>query len=150
MAVTMKINGEYVHDVSLSASERPFGVHEQAEFVKAVVQLATENPDFVYPRNPDQAPACLYVRDGEGSCIIGQAFVRIGFPVEEVAEFDLCATSFVGKILEELGVEYGSPLSDWAINIQGQQDEGTMWSDALRYADERFGRPEFNLSKDGK
>lgn len=115
---------------------------DEAAFVAEVRRLAAENPDFVYSApedlNPTSGPTCLYVHRTEagelvGGCLIGQAFINIGLPVDEVAKFD---TLTYGGATEVLGVfNVSKRVRAWAGTAQQCQDLGDCWAEAVARAD---------------
>ena len=114
--------------------------------VEAVRALAAENPDFVYvnlkPLSDGTNQSCFYVHQtSEGmtpGCLIGHAAVRAGVPIEDVAKWD---------DKDDAGASYVLPSSiserarDWADYVQGKQDLGWAWSDAVAKADKEKGDP---------
>lgn len=111
------------------------------DVVAQVRRLAAENPDFVYKKvfftnsegNPDYR--CQYVKEGKGDCIIGQALVDVGVPVESLAEWDkgiYAATAVVPRFVD---VPYDDPAVGWLNAVQGYQDKGRTWQESVYEAD---------------
>lgn len=110
-----------------------FTVSELEAQVRAVVQ---ENPNKTYKMADCDGTGnegCLYFDlQGNPSCLIGQAFSRLGFTIDDFTE----TSNFmdVGALLK---LWAGTPESEskWLVNVQGKQDDGFNWGYAVRYAD---------------
>jgi hypothetical protein len=113
--------------------------------VAEVRRLAAESPDFVYRRpGRDRAsgPECFYVHkteDGEqvGGCLIGQALINLGVPIDEVAELDTLDIGGAEDVLPQFGIHTHEAV--WAGWVQHYQDTGDRWGVAVMKADERVG-----------
>lgn len=108
-------------------------------------ELAAERPDFVYempevPAGEDvqsSAPAdtCLYYDPyaDAPSCIVGQALFALGYETSADDEGD-AGSEVVARVMhdqEGLSSEEG----DWIDSVQGSQDNGERWIDAIAQAD---------------
>jgi hypothetical protein len=119
--------------------------------IKAVRELAAENPDFIYSTHIDSAGAtCLYtLADGTPDCIIGQAMARIGQPLppQTTNVRNGCAImdNGVGSAYWALafGVEYFDYQTQdirhsWLQEVQYEQDARATWAAAVAAADRKF------------
>jgi hypothetical protein len=110
-------------------------------------------PEFVYQpgTNPENgASSCVYVRDGEPSCLVGQVLARAGVSIEDLAKMDEGTPDSgteeepVGdgdgesafEVLYENGAlpPYLTVTDDAAgilTHVQSRQDQGTPWGQAL-------------------
>lgn len=134
----MVLNDETVHIGGLDF--HTLSVERQEALVAAVVELATESPDFTYTA-PTATGACVYQVDERPSCLIGRAFAQIGFTTAELAAFDVGIYGDTGAdvILEALDAD--SQVYQWCSRVQIEQDRGRLWSDAIAEADAKVGRP---------
>ncbi|QNJ57098.1 hypothetical protein L3Y21_gp055 [Gordonia phage Rabbitrun] len=112
----------------------------EASLVAAVVEIATEKPDFKYRPPFEHDDACYYEVAGQPSCIIGRGFSKIGFTGRELKAFDDCGQSNAESILLALGAS--EHVARWAQAVQEMQDCGKLWGEALFTADQTHGRPE--------
>ena len=138
--------------------EQPLSAAELADSVR---KASIDNPDKVYERQPYSG--CLYTHDVPNStglktpgCIVGQGVYDV---TGKVVDDSLMRGSVGNSIwLEALNATtgeknvYGDPIAAgdpltrylmaWLKAVQGQQDEGHKWSDAVAYADRtvRFSR----------
>lgn len=95
--------------------------------------LLTESPDFTY-QPPNEDGNCVYIYEGEGSCVVGQALVALGLPTEEVAEFDhdLGGTGAHAVALRLFDVDsFHNPKAAAVDVAQGWQDGGHAWGGVL-------------------
>lgn len=76
-----------------------------------------------------------YVRDGEGSCLLGQAFVALGVLVEELEP--LVNHNIVQVYTAAIGVEAAKadPDLDWLWWVQDAQDDGREYLRCVERAD---------------
>lgn len=112
------------------------------DIVNEVRRLAKAEPNFVYidQEGRDKDSPCGYTGMGPGTsqgraCIVGQALMNLGVPAEALVDSE----DSVGVLLAELEqVEYGpfdSTNEEWLTTVQGFQDEGTPWGEAVSSAD---------------
>lgn len=116
-------------------------------------EVVDPNPGFIYQpgKNPDSgASACLYVRDGEPSCLVGHVLARAGVAVEDLARMDEGTpdsgtedepagdgdSESAFEVLWENGalpdyLEVTPDAADILMHVQSRQDQGTPWGDAL-------------------
>ena len=111
------------------------------QLIKHVRDLAEANPHFVYqkPIDPDSnGVGCRYEVDGEGSCIIGQAAIKAGVPVELLRKWDNPRgnydSSSIGVVADTIEIEGMRPIA-WLGDVQRHQDAGKSWGEAVRRAD---------------
>lgn len=113
-------------------------MNKDLEFVKAVRELAAENPNFIYEA-PGENRTCLYVHEGDGSCLIGQALLRVGVPLNTVAGFDETAANLPVAANEALlSLGYSGAVSEWAGYVQSLQDRRELWAESVALADNYF------------
>lgn len=95
---------------------------------KAVRELAEENPEFVYDRGHNAF--CKYNPDStQPGCIFGQALIKIGHPVPETE------TGPIGGVLRAMGVKTTPEQRNWALFVQGNQDNKVPWAECVKEAD---------------
>jgi len=102
-----------------------------------VRELVKERPDFRY--NPGGHEQCRYNADDlQPGCVFGQAFAALGVTIPEDLE---------GQGIREIFTWLGVPVSlkdrYWASDLQGNQDDGVPWGEALEGAD--FTRASFEV-----
>jgi hypothetical protein len=122
----------------------------ESELIGEVRQQAHAEPARVYKKF-GVAAACLY-RPGTTNplcgCIVGEALSALGVPEEVLRRLDGADTRWdptfgspvgwgadeaTGILGEYLAAEaIGSP---WVIEVQGNQDQGMTWEDAVEAAD---------------
>lgn len=109
--------------------------------IDEVRRLAEEKPGFIY-----EAPGstrCVYVYDGKGSCIVGQASINIGLITDDFEYHPYNVDTNVLVLLPEiLGGsfdydEYEASV-DWLLRVQQRQDDSWEWSSSVEDADEAF------------
>ena len=105
---------------------------------KALLELAEENPDFIY-NDEGNGGQCYYhkgVFKGEkcDGCIFGQAFQRLGLTKEYLK-------NYVSGTIKGIWVEHHqcSPPSYW-IDIQFWQDSGKPWGETIDVFKEEFSK----------
>lgn len=96
--------------------------------------ISKKGEDFVYRTSYGQT--CVYVQNGEPSCLIGQLFHRWGVPLVVLAQYDKSDSNDAGSVGEELEdegyftLEYG--VLDFLVTVQGYQDATYVtWGEAL-------------------
>jgi hypothetical protein len=89
------------------------------ELAREAYELTLSHPDFIYQPPPlGDDIACVYVHDGEGSCLFGQAFVNLGVDPEELLGINV------------LGIDNLIDAEDDTFaDVQGAQDVGVAWGD---------------------
>lgn len=113
--------------------------------VREVRRLAAERPDFVYIAQPEHGTAeCYYYgADGKGNgtgCIIGEASKALGASREILQYMDRSRSleQALGFALRRLNVNMMPDERDalqWLGFVQGNQDMGMSWSEAVEEAD---------------
>lgn len=108
---------------------------------REVRRLAEENPDYVCPEG-----FCTYTSEGQGSCIVGQAFLNLGTAYEIVHGWDFSAGGFpegISLILRDLSEDYGmfagEDVEYWGkflSRVQVHQDMKVPWGLAVSKAEE--------------
>lgn len=115
-------------------------------------EVVDPDPGFVYrPGTSAQGnSSCVYVRDGEPSCLVGHVLARAGVAVEDLARMDEGTpdsgtedepagdgdSESAFEVLWENGalpdyLEVTHDAADILIHVQSRQDQGTPWGDAL-------------------
>lgn len=103
--------------------------------------VETYGPDYTYSRpvNEEGVPGkCKYVHNGEGSCLMGKAFIRLGVDVEEMSQHEGrgVATVLTSLILDGI-VEVDASDRDFRrmehmlAVAQLNQDSNRPWGEAL-------------------
>lgn len=106
-----------------------------------IEKLAAESPDYVYPRAerpldlPEDDPwlTCRYVHHAEdgsktGGCIVGQALIRLGVPVERLEKLEGRPASLV---LSALSIDRTNARAEMVQIVQQKQDQGATWGEAV-------------------
>lgn len=132
------------------------------EAIRQARQLAKENPDFnyskTYMKDGQLHPECEYVdENGNGKCIWGQALVdRMDIPAgffggNYKEDIDLYAhkgvfvslssnmkinSSRIEAIMLYFNVKADRNEYLWMSEVQGRQDTGRTWAEAIEAADE--------------
>ena len=106
---------------------------EVQPLIDAVRRLAADNPGYVY-QWPGTGSSCLYVHDGQGSCLIGQAALAIGL-IDVGIETDNVNQRDVLALLKSKGVRASDAQKAWLEEVQARQDGGMSWSYAVGSAD---------------
>lgn len=110
-----------------------------------VRRLATERPWNKYGQ--DGSGRCAYAAgvcsDGSIGCIFGQALRACGVnPIEFDSGSEQGQPMDIAGVLEELGLVSGLTRKVmWANEVQGLQDAGEPWGNALAQADECYQLP---------
>lgn len=106
-----------------------------AKLIKIIRDLAAEKPDFVYerPGNYHDGKGCVYVHDGQPSCIVGHAMWRAGLIDDSFENMNYNHHGFGGHI-PGMKTLTGREVQ-WLEEVQGNQDCGETWSDAVLNAD---------------
>lgn len=107
------------------------------KIISAIRLLAKARPDFVYQpeSNGHFAGACYYVRDGKGSCIVGQALLELGLIDPSLEESPERNRLDAGALLPILGIELTDEQKRWISDVQYWQDRRESWSTAIELAD---------------
>lgn len=109
------------------------------KLIAGVKAAAEERPDYVYerPKTPEGKPkaaSCMYVRDGQPSCIVGHAAFNLGL-IDSGFELRPENTGGVSELLDTLGLEVDREELYWLDEAQEQQDTGSRWDAAVANAD---------------
>lgn len=106
------------------------------QLISIVRQKAAETPEFVYGA-PDDVRACVYVRDGKPSCLIGQALWGAGVIDCSISRHDNADVFSVLADRWRLGIDVAEV--SWLRKVQRRQDDGVAWGSAVAQADGAFG-----------
>lgn len=113
-----------------------------ADVIRAVRQLAAENPDKVY-RRPEGAVRCSYLTDVSGElgcgCIVGQALERCGV----VLDGDEDNGHGPDIVMGMHDVNFDQEEAWWLTEVQSWQDgtswaPGETWGKAVAHADDTY------------
>ncbi len=106
-----------------------------------VLRLAAEHPDAVYPRKSHVvglARSCFYTRGecgGGVGCIFGQALVSLDPSLHDTlkeVDDDPLSAAGINWVLEKLGVSLSTDEKEWCCRVQGSQDIGACWGEAVK------------------
>lgn len=106
---------------------------EYEDAVLALKTIVNRVPlDYVYKRDADVSRMCVYMLDGQPSCLVGHAFIELGIPAEVVAEggpgYDNDQPANEVSVVDRLP---DIPMSDDTLAIfsaaQTLQDRGMPW-----------------------
>lgn len=135
------MNNPYPHVAKISLPELETKVRE----------IVAEDPDFVYqmPESDGGGGKCVYVDNGEPSCLFGRAFVELGVPLDEVARMDQDNHGIKTVLEKAHGVDYTlvGPKEDaperikrahWMSEMQNWQDDEEPYGRVLDIADSRI------------
>lgn len=105
------------------------------EGVTAIVEEFGEN--YVYER--PYGASCLYVFDGQPSCIVGKFLAKVGVPLERLARADeargVIARDLIGQLEYEDVIATDVPEVGRFLDVlQSEQDSGYHWGEALKLA----------------
>lgn len=115
-------------------------------------EVVDPNPTKVYQPSTtaEGNSACVYVRDGQPSCLVGRVLALAGVAVEDLARMDEGTpdsgtedepagdgdSESAFEVLWENGalpdyLEVTPDAADILIHVQSRQDQGVRWGDAL-------------------
>lgn len=111
------------------------------KLIETVRRLADEHPENVY--RPASVAHCSYVKgkctpSRKHGCLFGQALRLCGVTKEELDSFEVNGGGGIEMLLDKFGIAYESNRVKWCSTVQGAQDSGRSWRDAVRRADERY------------
>jgi hypothetical protein len=122
---------------------KPLDAPEALELLREVV--AEYGKGYVYDRRPGETHACVYIRDGQPSCLIAIALFRSGrFLIEDLARLDDEDGDVVnaGAIRDCCEGRFVDRITDDAVLIlntaQARQDSKEPWGNALASAENEF------------
>lgn len=101
------------------------------KLIGTVREVVAERPDFVY----EPGAGCVYVHNGQPSCLLGHALWRLGL-----------ITADLSPMTNGLGITAGIPGLEsldqselnWLDLAQGEQDLGSDWAHALVVAERGY------------
>lgn len=101
--------------------------------LKALVEEHGE--EFVYSQNiSGPGPSCVYVRDGEGSCMVGKFLAAVGIPLERLALADagggMTASELLYSLEDDGLIDFEPGLPFMLQATQNVQDLGRTWNEA--------------------
>ncbi len=107
---------------------------------------------------PDRKAGCLYVihKDDdsmEANCIVGRALFNLGIPLTELDKRNTCSIKYLAGMAHgweaeewiDTSGEDALIYSNWLSDLQGHQDSGKTWGEALAFADRMLALREFNI-----
>lgn len=109
--------------------------------------VAERGEDFVYitpDTDEESAPKCLYVHEATGGlecgCIVGWVLHRAGVPLELLRQYEGSHATDVLDRLWDINVLAASLEAASLLHaVQGSQDDGSPWGEAVREALEEVG-----------
>lgn len=128
-------------------------LYTYSEVAALLKEIAAEAPGYIYTKRPAAhgGEGCFYAWEGKADCIVGHLLERIGAmnPEEcspmrsESGKMVIPGSYEVGWSLESqisasfddlavLGYAFDSDAQDLLDMVQGQQDGGQPWSEAVR------------------
>lgn len=125
-----------------------------ASVVATLKAVVAERPDYIYKRPAyiTSNEACLYVHPSEdGSsaqpgCIVGHVLNRLGIGLPAMAQHE---GADAGTLVGALGLTNLSPDTLGLLDdVQGFQDSGETWAEALSSAEECFDERAAELAED--
>jgi len=117
------------------------------QVAEKAIQLADQNPHFVYgpPKSPENRFGdCVYIHEGKGSCLFGQALMALG--VADAEYLDKNKDWRIGTLLTRLAEEgYIERFGDQVLlsrmgAAQRAQDDKFQWADAVATLREYVGK----------
>lgn len=108
--------------------------------VEEVRHIAAERPEHIYQPDPF-ITHCSYLTSNDEpgrGCIIGQAFERVGVSRENLASYEGASAS---AVVEKLDIPHSTRRDLrmlWLDRVQGEQDTGEAWADAVATADRTY------------
>lgn len=105
--------------------------------------VAEKGAEYVYELEND-LDSCKYVKDGEASCLVGNALHRLGVPIEVLTELDYAYLGNTSATIDQTAaldvlMAHSVTLSSEAVtalqNAQRSQDRTDTWGKALRAAE---------------
>ena len=93
---------------------------------------------------PDRVAACSYTRHEDDelvpNCIVGLAAYNLGISLDDLYRVNACGIRHLATDLRPEWLNIGEDDSvhvTWLGSLQGAQDNGENWGEALRIADRR-------------
>lgn len=112
-------------------------------------------------QEPDRTAKCTYVHYVDGvlraNCIVGQAAYNLGISLEILEAKNVCSIAPLAGFGWSWGVDEeraewldtsagdSKVHVDWLRQLQGSQDTGSTWREALRSADRFLVRQQFDI-----
>lgn len=103
--------------------------------------VALKGEDYVYTTpdgmqgSEDYQPYCLYVHDDQPGCIVGHVLHAAGVSLPVLlAEETNDAEGALRNLARENTLNYEDGVSQLLQDVQGAQDKGTPWGEAVREA----------------
>lgn len=102
---------------------------------------------------PERVRACTYTTyKGEQlvpNCIVGEAAYNLGIPLDVLSSKNSCGIRHLAELDKpewlDMSAEDSSPYVNWLTHLQGRQDSGNTWGEALATADRRLVMQQFSI-----
>jgi len=102
---------------------------------------------------PDRTAICTYTRyvDDElvPNCIVGRAAYNLGVSLDDLNLYNACGIRYLTTIERPEWLEYDAAEDNvhmqWLSYLQGAQDGGVGWGEALHRADRRLVMNQFDI-----
>lgn len=100
--------------------------------------VLAKGEDYVYDR-PEGRHWCVYVHEGQPSCIVGHALTYLGVPLDALAKADgATGGRWFEPVSEELAMDgiayFTHEATGFLAYAQQRQDDGYPWGEAFRDA----------------
>lgn len=111
------------------------------KLIASVRAKAEANPNFVYDKVkrvvvPGIPPAesCVYVMDGQPSCIVGHGLWEGGL-INAEFEYSPSNGDAVRHLIDDMDLDIDPVEASWINTVQYEQDRQTPWGTAVAIAD---------------
>lgn len=108
--------------------------------IREIRRIASEQPEHVYRPPVACRIGCSYVDSANApgtGCIVGQAVIALGLPVERLAEWENGHDETSSTIMLP-AMDIGGSRAElrWIRRVQSEQDQGKAWGEAVAIADQ--------------
>lgn len=105
--------------------------HKAIELLRATVEAA--GPNFRYQQQTI-GPKCVYIANGEPSCLIAKALRRGGWSVSDLDNLGNCGADLLPAMTDQVTCE----AADVFFAAQTYQDSFKTWGEALAEAEREY------------
>lgn len=106
------------------------------DLIESLRKVAAANPSFIYQGAASKGgQGCVYVRDGQPSCIVGKAAWNIGL-IDAGFEKTSANGDDVHGLVDQLELELDEEELTWLAYAQNEQDLGLAWGNVPAAADQ--------------